>query len=143
MKIKRVLHIILDNAVHYSEDADKTILLIDDDDSILLVHRYGMQKSGYRVIEAENGYIGMDMFEKYKDEIDIIIVDLMMPGFNGVEVINDIMNKYPEHNMLKSYHSCIPERLREIICEKLANSKIINASKYCISRLELRILSKL
>ena len=78
------------------KQADKTILLIDDDDSILLVHRYGMQKSGYRVIEAENGYIGMDMFEKYKDEIDIIIVDLMMPGFNGVEVINDIMNKYPE-----------------------------------------------
>ena len=78
------------------KQADKTILLIDDDDSILLVHRYGMQKSGYRVLEAENGYIGMDMFEKYKDEIDIIIVDLMMPGFNGVEVINDIMNKYPE-----------------------------------------------
>ena len=76
---------------------NKTVLVIDDDDSVRLSHRYGFKrKAHYKLIEADNGYIGMDVFEQYKDEIDIIIIDLMMPSFSGVDVLLEIANKYPK-----------------------------------------------
>ena len=79
------------------KQANKTVLMIDDDDSILLSHRFGFQRAGYTLIEAENGYIGLDMFKKYKNRIDIVIVDLMMPGFSGVEVMLQLEDQYPQH----------------------------------------------
>lgn len=65
------------------------ILVVDDESRMRkLVHDF-LSKSGYGVIEAENGEKAVDLFFKEKD-IDLIILDVMMPKMDGWEVVRTI-----------------------------------------------------
>jgi len=63
----------------------KKILLVDDEKNILIVYREEFEDAGYQVVSASNGEEGL---AKFKDEKpDIVILDILMPGMNGVEVL--------------------------------------------------------
>lgn len=65
------------------------ILVVDDESRMRkLVHDF-LSKSGYGVIEAEDGEKAVDLFFKEKD-IDLIILDVMMPKMDGWEVVRTI-----------------------------------------------------
>jgi two-component system response regulator VanR len=73
----------------------KELLLIDDDEStLLLVSRY-LSKSGYKTIIAKNGEEGINLL-KENNSIDLIVVDVVMPVMDGVEFCRLIraQNKY-------------------------------------------------
>ncbi|MBS4202369.1 response regulator transcription factor [Bacillus sp. FJAT-49732] len=69
----------------------ETILIVDDDDDIRKVLELYLCDAGYRVIEADNGYTVMDIFEQEKP--DLIILDVMLPGLDGLEVCQMIRRK--------------------------------------------------
>jgi len=60
----------------------QTILIIEDSSLLRAVARDAMEAAGYRVIEAENGKIGLET--ALKDHPDLIMLDLMMPVMDGV-----------------------------------------------------------
>lgn len=62
----------------------ETILIIDDDEDIREILGYALRKEGFSVHAAENGEKGLQMAEKYLP--DIIILDVMMPEMDGIEV---------------------------------------------------------
>jgi two-component system response regulator (stage 0 sporulation protein F) len=63
----------------------KKILLVDDEKNILIVYREEFEDEGYQVVSASNGEEGL---AKYKDEKpDIVILDILMPGMNGIQVL--------------------------------------------------------
>jgi CheY-like chemotaxis protein len=65
-----------------------TVLLVEDDRSILELYKVAFVRTGYRFEMAESGQIGL---EKAKQILpDIIILDLMMPGMNGIEVLEKL-----------------------------------------------------
>ena len=64
----------------------KKILIADDEPDILEIIQYNLQKEGYEVITAKNGSEAIDM--AIKNRPDLIILDIMMPGKNGIEVCN-------------------------------------------------------
>ena len=67
--------------------ADETrpkLLVIDDEQSIVDFIRLGMRYEGYRVEDADNGIAGFDLAQKLHP--DLIILDVMMPGLDGLEV---------------------------------------------------------
>lgn len=69
----------------------KTILLIDDDKSFRRVIGYQLVEAGYKLINAENGAIGLDILRD--NNVDLIITDIRMPEMNGLELLktlNDI-----------------------------------------------------
>jgi two-component system sensor histidine kinase/response regulator len=66
----------------------KTILLIDDEESIRSVFGLALRHHGYRVIEAEAGAIGVQMARKYLP--DLILTDISMPGADGQAVLQQI-----------------------------------------------------
>ena len=68
----------------------KTILIADDEERIRKIVGDFLKKEGYNVLEAENGDITYEIFNRDKNKIDLIILDIMMPGLNGWEVCRKI-----------------------------------------------------
>jgi CheY-like chemotaxis protein len=66
-----------------SADAARTILLVEDFDDTRLMMRMWLTKNGYRVIEAENGEEAISTARR--ELPDLIIMDVMMPGMNGLD----------------------------------------------------------
>ncbi|MBC7867676.1 MAG: response regulator transcription factor [Gloeobacteraceae cyanobacterium ES-bin-316] len=70
----------------------KKILIADDEPDILEILQFNLQQEGYEVVTAKTGD---DAIEKAKrTEPDLIILDIMMPGKNGIEVCN-ILRTFP------------------------------------------------
>lgn len=66
----------------------KDVLIIDDDISILDGFRILLEDKGYKVDTAENGQIACKLVKKVK--YDVIILDLVLSGMSGFEVLNNI-----------------------------------------------------
>ena len=66
----------------------KTILTVDDEVHILELLSYNLEYNGYRVLKAETGEEAMALLEK--ESIDIVLLDWMLPGIDGIEVLKRI-----------------------------------------------------
>jgi two-component system alkaline phosphatase synthesis response regulator PhoP len=64
----------------------KKILIADDEPDILEIIQFNLQAEGYEVITAKNGDEAIELAKKHQP--DLIILDIMMPGKNGIEVCN-------------------------------------------------------
>ncbi|NLM13434.1 MAG: response regulator transcription factor, partial [Epulopiscium sp.] len=65
----------------------KKILIVDDELHILELLKYNLETSGYEVIEAESGE---EALEKLNASIALVILDLMLPDMDGLEVLRRI-----------------------------------------------------
>ncbi len=61
-----------------------TILVIDDEKDLIELVRYNLQKEGFDVIGAPDGKAGLEVAREHRP--DLILLDLMMPGLDGLEV---------------------------------------------------------
>ncbi len=66
------------------------ILLIDDEYMILEMASEILKFLGHQVFIATSGADGLKIFFEQKDQLDLIIIDLLMPGMNGKEVYQQI-----------------------------------------------------
>lgn len=66
----------------------KKILLVDDEESIQIVYREEFEDEGYRVFSALNGNTALEKFKE--EEPDLVILDIQMPGMNGIEVLRQM-----------------------------------------------------
>ena len=73
----------------------KKILIADDEPDILEIIQYNLQGEGYEVTTAKNGNDAIDEAKRFNP--DLIILDIMMPGKNGIEVCN-ILRMQPAFN---------------------------------------------
>ena len=70
--------------------SETTVMIVDDESRMRkLVKDFLLQKN-FKVIEAENGEVAIDLFEERKDKIDLILLDVMMPKFDGWSVLRKI-----------------------------------------------------
>ncbi|MFQ3231641.1 MAG: sigma-B regulation protein RsbU (phosphoserine phosphatase) [Reinekea sp.] len=67
-----------------------TLLIVDDENAVRESIAAYFEDSGYQVIEANNGALGLELFEREKP--DLVICDLRMPGMDGLLVLKQIMN---------------------------------------------------
>ena len=58
-----------------------SILIVDDDKMILELLTLGFERYGLKVLTAENGSDALDLFKR--EHIDLVLTDIIMPGFNG------------------------------------------------------------
>ena len=64
----------------------KKILIADDEPDILEILQFNLQSEGYDVVTAKNGDEAIELAKRHLP--DLIILDIMMPGKNGIEVCN-------------------------------------------------------
>jgi two-component system alkaline phosphatase synthesis response regulator PhoP len=65
------------------------ILVVDDEPPILDLLEFNLKKEGYEVIKAADGLAAL---EKVKEKPDLVILDLMLPGMDGLEVAKRVRN---------------------------------------------------
>lgn len=63
------------------------VLVIDDEASIREVLGDLLPEEGYQVILAQNGYDGLEKFQKHQQQIGLILLDMKMPGMNGAQTL--------------------------------------------------------
>ncbi len=64
------------------------ILVVDDDEAILELLKYNLEKEGYEVKVAANGQVGVDISRKFRP--DVVLLDIMMPVMDGVEACRQL-----------------------------------------------------
>lgn len=67
--------------------AEQTILIAEDDPDIRDGVRILLSGEGYHIIEAENGTRALEVF---RPEVDLVILDIMMPGMSGLRVCEEL-----------------------------------------------------
>ncbi len=73
----------------------ETVLLVEDEESVRELVRVTLVSRGYNVLEAENGECGLRIAEAFKEHIDILITDVVMPGIGGRELAKKLVSLRP------------------------------------------------
>jgi DNA-binding NtrC family response regulator len=73
-----------------------TILLVDDEQVICDVVGDIISQMGYQAITAGSGEAALDIFRSHRDQIDLVIIDMVMPDMPGYQVIEAIRAMAPE-----------------------------------------------
>jgi signal transduction histidine kinase/PAS domain-containing protein len=78
-----------------SSGPKRTILVVDDEDSIRKICTMILELHGFNVLTADNGVAALALLETKHDQVDLILLDLTMPGISGIEVMEISQKKYP------------------------------------------------
>lgn len=71
-----------------AESGRPTILIVDDEENIRDAIAFNMQREGFDVLIASDGNEGVDLAKKHKP--DVVVLDIMLPGIDGLEVLRRI-----------------------------------------------------
>jgi PAS domain S-box-containing protein len=74
----------------------ETVLVAEDQESIRDLIRESLTSNGYRVLVANDGLEALQTAESYKDPIDLLITDVVMPKMGGYELADRLMRVRPE-----------------------------------------------
>ena len=86
-----------------------TILLVDDESGIIEVSVLALKANGYNVISAGSGQCAMQQLERYLADIDILIVDKVLPDKSGIEFAREAMERAAIPIIISSGYQCDPE----------------------------------
>ncbi len=84
-----------------AEDTDyptgtETIMFVDDEAVILEVNRDILEFLGYRVITAQTGREAVEIYRRQREEIALVIQDMVMPGMNGADIFSALKAINPD-----------------------------------------------
>lgn len=71
----------------------KSILLCEDEAPIRELVAFNLQRNGYKVLEAASGEDALRLYEEYKDEIGVALLDVMLPGMDGFTVCRELRQR--------------------------------------------------
>ena len=71
---------------HAIERGSETILLVEDEDEVRTVARRVLTEAGYTVLEAANANEAIELFDRSRSEVSMLVSDVVMPGLNGHEL---------------------------------------------------------
>lgn len=71
-----------------------TVLLVEDDPTLRSTLAFNLSREGYEVLTASDGPAAIDMVARMGDRLDLVILDVMLPGLNGFQVLRAIRRDY-------------------------------------------------
>lgn len=96
--------------------AKETILLVDDEHPIRQFGKRRLEFEGYKVITASDAEEALELFREMKDRIDLILLDLMMPGIGGKTCLAEILQINPKARVvIASAYSPGDGSLQEVV----------------------------
>ncbi len=77
-----------------------TILLVDDEETILSVGKQMLQRIGFNVLTASDGYEAVKVFRENSGDISLVILDLIMPHLDGEETFRELRRIQEDVNVI-------------------------------------------
>jgi PAS domain S-box-containing protein len=82
---------------------NETVLVVEDEGALRHLVRGVLQRYGYRVLEAANGVAALDVWEKHRDEIQLLLTDMVMPqGISGRDLAAKLLAEKPALKIIYS-----------------------------------------
>ena len=103
------------SGIHEIQYGEETVLIVDDEKMVLEVERTMLEKLGYRTLTAMSGKEALDLYEQQKDEIDLVILDMIMPGMGGGETYDRLKAIGGDAAVLLSSGYSINRQAQEIL----------------------------
>ena len=92
-----------------------TILIVDDEELVLNASAKMLKKLGYSVVEAASGRKAIESYKENKDQVDLVILDMIMPEISGSEAYDKMKEINPEVKVLLSSGYSIEGQASEIL----------------------------
>jgi CheY-like chemotaxis protein len=93
----------------------ETILVVDDEDYVLDACKAIVTQLGYRAVTARSGEQALEIFRKDKERIDLIILDMIMPGMDGLTAYEQLKKIDPDVKVLLSSGYSLTGAVKEIL----------------------------
>ena len=93
----------------------ETILLVDDEESVLDVCKELLISMGYNVLSAGNGKEALSIYEMNKNGIDLVMLDMIMPGLSGGDTYDALKLINPQVKVMLSTGYSISEQAKKIM----------------------------
>jgi PAS domain S-box-containing protein len=93
----------------------ETVLFVDDEDLIIDVGEQILKRMGYTVFVARSGREALEIFSKKKDDIDMVILDMIMPDMSGGEAYDRLCEIHPHIKVLLSSGYSLRGQARNIL----------------------------
>lgn len=77
-----------------------TILMVDDEERVLSVSVDLVKSLGYRVLQARGGREALELYKESRNEVDLVIMDMVMPGMNGRQTCENMKQINPRQKIL-------------------------------------------
>ncbi len=78
----------------------KKILIVEDEAPLLDSYAELVETAGYIPMKALDGYQALDLLANNVDQIDLVLLDLMMPGVDGLEVLKTVKNNEDKYGKM-------------------------------------------
>jgi len=75
---------------------DETILVVDDDDAVLNLGQNILERFGYSTLKVNSGEAAIHIYKQQKEDIDLVILDLNMPGMGGQNCLDELRRFDPD-----------------------------------------------
>lgn len=76
------------------------VLVVDDEEIVRHFAKQALQRYGYEVLLAEDGSSAIDIMRQAGDRISLVLLDLTMPGMDGVETLPQLKRLRPDVRIL-------------------------------------------
>ena len=97
------------------EGGSGTLLLVDDEDSVLEVTAKMIERLGYTVVRARSGREAIERFRENSDRVSLVILDMTMPEMSGGEVFDELKRMDPDVKVLLASGYSMQGQAREIM----------------------------
>ncbi|MBE9528159.1 MAG: response regulator [Proteobacteria bacterium] len=74
----------------------KRILVVDDEEGLRLLYKEELEDDGIDVVLASSGTEAMEVLSEQSAEMDLVLLDIKMPGMDGVEVLRRVKEQWKE-----------------------------------------------
>ncbi len=90
----------VEDTVEMPAGGTETLLLVDDEEAVRTLGAEMLELAGYIVLTAENGREALHVYDRNKDQISLVILDLVMPEMSGKTCIEELLKMDPEVKIL-------------------------------------------
>ena len=110
----------------------KTILIVDDEQDILDLLQFNLKAEGYQILAAKDGEKALELAES--SQPDLIILDIMLPGKDGWEVIRELRNNEETQHLPVIFLTAKDSEIDEVVGLELG------ADDYLVKPISIRKL---
>jgi CheY-like chemotaxis protein len=78
----------------------ETVIVVDDEEGVRAVISSILQVQGYTMLEAASGEEALELCERRRGRVDLIVTDVIMPGMSGQELADQVLASHPKIRLL-------------------------------------------